>query len=166
MSSSADAVATSLAPEQERLPAAEAVPIAPEVVPILPAAVPSVWPRCRPLVDAALKRGDGECVADDVAERCARGQALLWMVVDPRYGLRGVVVTEPVVYPRKRTLNLWIVSGDHLAAWRPAAEAAIAAHALTLGFSELEASGPAGWGRLGRETGWRPVRTVYRREVG
>ena len=62
--------------------------------------------RCRPWIEDALKYCGGTHHFDDIAAGVYAGRMQLWPAP------RGCIVTEIVVYPRKRVLNLFLAGGE------------------------------------------------------
>ena len=56
---------------------------------------------CRPWIEAALEYTGGTHNWEDVVESIAKGTMQLWAAP------RGCIVTEIVVYPRKKVLNIF-----------------------------------------------------------
>ena len=62
--------------------------------------------RCRPWIEAALEYSGGTHEFEDVAKGIVEGRMQLWP------SPRGCIVTEIVIYPRKRVLNLFLAGGE------------------------------------------------------
>ena len=62
--------------------------------------------RCRPWIEAALEYSGGTHDFIDVAEGIYKGTMQLWPTP------RGCIVTEIVVYPRKKVLNVFLGGGE------------------------------------------------------
>ena len=62
--------------------------------------------RCRPWIEAALVYTGGTHHFDDIVKNIALGTMQLWP------SPRGCIVTEIVVYPRKRVLNIFLAGGE------------------------------------------------------
>lgn len=62
--------------------------------------------RCRPWIEAALEYTGGTHEFDDVVKNIAQGTMQLWP------SPRGCIVTEIVVYPRKKVLNVFLAGGE------------------------------------------------------
>ena len=57
--------------------------------------------RCRPWIEAALEYSGGTHTFEDISEGIQDGRMQLWPAT------RGCIVTEIVVYPRKKYLNVF-----------------------------------------------------------
>ena len=62
--------------------------------------------RCRPWIEAALAYTGGTHAWEDIVNSIGTGQMQLWAAD------RGCIVTEIVVYPRKKVLNIFLAGGD------------------------------------------------------
>ena len=62
--------------------------------------------RCRPWIEAALEYSGGTHEFEDVAKGIVEGRMQLWP------SPRGCIVTEIVVYPKKKTLNVFLGGGE------------------------------------------------------
>ena len=62
--------------------------------------------RCRPWIEAALEYTGGTHEWDDIVESIAKGTMQLWAAP------RGCIVTEIVIYPRKKVLNIFLAGGE------------------------------------------------------
>lgn len=95
--------------------------------------------RCRAWIEAALEYSGGTHTFDDIAAGVLTGRFRLW----ERHN--GCAVTEFVMFPRKKVLNVFLAGGDMQAIKdleQPAVEFARAngCHAMTI-------SGRSGWKR-------------------
>ena len=62
--------------------------------------------RCRPWIEAALEYTGGTHEFEDIVSSIAQGTMQLWPAP------RGCIVTEIVVYPRKKVLNIFLAGGE------------------------------------------------------
>ena len=62
--------------------------------------------RCRPWIEAALEYSGGTHDFIDVAEGLHKGTMQLWPAP------KGCIVTEIVVYPKKKLLNVFLGGGE------------------------------------------------------
>lgn len=99
------------------------------------------------LIEMALQYCDGTHTLDDIARGIYNGQFTLWTP-----GGGSVIVTEVVVYPRRKVLNIFLGAGDmdDLINTLPALED----HARANGCDGLACSGRIGWARVLKEHGW------------
>jgi hypothetical protein len=112
--------------------------------------------RCRPWIEAALEYSGGTHNFDDVAEGLASGKMQLWPAP------KGCIVTEIVVYPRKKVLNVFLGGGEldqlldmheDVIAWSKAQ-----------GCVALTITGRYGWKKPLTKHGWKPLHASYVKE--
>ena len=112
--------------------------------------------RCRAWIEAALEYSGGTHNFEDIVEGLQNGVLQLW----PTSG--GCIVTEIVVYPRKRVLNVFLGGGeleqildmhDDVITW-----------AKTQNCSALTMSGRFGWKKPLKAHGWKAQHASYVKE--
>ena len=62
--------------------------------------------RCRPWIEAALEYSGGTHEFSDIVEGIGKGYLQLWPTP------KGCIITEIVVYPKKRVLNIFLAGGE------------------------------------------------------
>lgn len=53
----------------------------------------------------------------DVMRRLKEGSAVLW-IVEKDYQIKGIVITEVIIYPQCKALNIWLVAGEDIKEWQ------------------------------------------------
>ena len=113
--------------------------------------------RCRAWIEAALEYSGGTHNFDDVAEGLASGKMQLWPAP------KGCIVTEIVVYPRKKVLNVFLGGGEldqlmdmhkDVIAWSKAQ-----------GCVAVTITGRHGWKKPLTKHGWKPLHASYVKEI-
>ena len=113
--------------------------------------------RCRSWIEAALEYSGGTHNFDDVAEGLASGKMQLWPAP------KGCIVTEIVVYPRKKMLNVFLGGGEldqlmdmhkDVIAWSKAQ-----------GCVAVTITGRYGWKKPLTKHGWKPLHPSYVKEI-
>ena len=113
--------------------------------------------RCRAWIEAALEYSGGTHNFDDVAEGLASGKMQLWPAP------KGCIVTEIVVYPRKKVLNVFLGAGEldqlmdmhkDVIAWSKAQ-----------GCVAVTITGRHGWKKPLTKHGWKPLHASYVKEI-
>lgn len=105
------------------------------------------WARCKPFIEKAVKYQDSYTI-DDIEDKIRSGIFHLWP------GKRSAYITEFVLYPQVKALNLLFCGGDYkeLEQMLPSIEA----FAKAAGIKRLYGGGRKGWIRkikhLGFET--------------
>ena len=104
--------------------------------------------RCRPWLEAAMTHGTHGW--GDIVLGLAKGHYQFWPAPN------GAAITEIVVYPKRKVLNIFLAGGD--LGQLLDMQASAAAWAKAQGCDALMMTGRAGWKRV--LTGWREVATV------
>lgn len=112
--------------------------------------------RCRAWIEAALEYSGGTHIFEDIVDGLASGKMQLWPAP------KGCIVTEIVVYPRKKVLNIFLGGGKleqimdmhkDVIAWAKAQDC----EALTM-------HGRFGWKKPLAEYGWKPMHMSFSKE--
>jgi len=135
-----------------------------EVLPVPSMVVREMWRHVAPLIDRSLSKGLGEITADDVMAALLAADMQLWLITKASRQV-GAVVTEIVIFPRRKMLNIVAVGGEGAAGWLDAAEEALADWAAEMECSGLLANARHGFAKIGKERGWKRVYTVMHREI-
>jgi len=80
-----------------------------KVVLIQPDDLEMVWDEVVPLIEAALKYSEGEVIPEDLVQPIKTGKMQLWVAMSG--GVIAAMITEIVVYPRKRVLRVITIAG-------------------------------------------------------
>ena len=112
--------------------------------------------RCRPWIEAALEYSGGTHDFIDVAEGIYKGTMQLWPTP------RGCIVSEIVVYPRKKVLNVFLGGGELDQILEMHED--VIAWAKSQGCSALTMTGRLGWKKPLKAQGWKPLHTSYVKE--
>ena len=112
--------------------------------------------RCRPWIEAALEYSGGTHLFEDVEAGLLSGVMQLWP------SPKGCIVTEIVVYPRKKVLNVFLGGGEldqildmhsDVIAWSKAQ-----------GCEALMMTGRFGWKKPLEKHGWKTLHCSYVKE--
>jgi len=113
--------------------------------------------NCRDWIQAALDHSGGTHDFDDIASGVRKGTMQLWPAP------RGCIVTEIVVYPKKKYINIFLAGGeldqildmdDDVKRW-----------AKDQGCTEAMMSGRIGWKKPLKPLGWSPLHTHFVKEI-
>lgn len=112
--------------------------------------------RCQPWIEDALKYCGGTHIFEDVVNNIAKGTMQLWAAP------RGCMVTEIVVYPRKKVLNIFLAGGEldqlldmnnDMTKW-----------AKAQGCVGGTVTGRVGWKKILEPLGWKLMHCTYVKE--
>ena len=81
-----------------------------KVVLIQPDDLEMVWDEVVPLIEAALKYSEGEVIPEDLIKPIKIGKMQLWTALSEGSVIASMI-TEIVVYPRKRVLRVITIAG-------------------------------------------------------
>ena len=112
--------------------------------------------RCRDWIESALEYSGGTHDFIDVAEGIYKGTMQLWPTP------RGCIVTEIVVYPRKKVLNVFLGGGELDQILEMHED--VIAWAKAQGCSALTMTGRFGWKKPLKAHGWEPLHASYVKE--
>ena len=113
--------------------------------------------RCRPWIEAALAYANGTHEYQDIVDAVATGNMQLWPAP------RGCIVTEIVVYPRKKVLNIFLAGGelDQLKDMHDAMNA----WAVEQGCTGGSLTGRVGWKKVLEPMGWKLAHSHFVKET-
>ena len=113
--------------------------------------------RCKPWIEAALEYCNGTHEWEDIVRGIAKGTMQLWAAP------RGCIVTEIVIYPRKKVINIFLAGGeldqimdmDHdIGVWAKS-------HGCTGGIM----TGRLGWKKPLTENGWTLQHVHFHKDI-
>jgi hypothetical protein len=113
--------------------------------------------RCQSWIEAALEYSGGTHSLSDVIEGITSGKMQLWPAP------KGCIVTEIVVYPRKKMLNVFLGGGEldqlldmhkDVIAWSKAQ-----------GCEAVTITGRFGWKKPLKTHGWKPMHASFIKEI-
>lgn len=129
--------------------------------------VPLLWDRVEGMIERALEKGgDGKYEAEDVLECLKARDMQLWLGYDD-LGAALAVITEIRIFPRRRCLNIVLVSArdrkmaNHWWRFLPMLDD----YAQHEGCTSVEGAGRKAWARKKAPHGYDIVRTVWRKWV-
>ena len=113
--------------------------------------------RCQPWIEAALEYSGGTHSLSDVIHGITSGKMQLWPAP------KGCIVTEIVIYPRKKMLNVFLGGGEldqlldmhkDVIAWSKAQ-----------GFEAITITGRFGWKKPLKAHGWKSMHASFIKEI-
>lgn len=112
--------------------------------------------RCKPWIEAALEYSGGTHTFEDIEKGIQESRMQLWPAP------RGCIVTEIVVYPRKKYLNVFLAGGelDQILDM----DTDVKAWAKQHGCDAAMMSGRIGWKKPLAKLGWEVLQTHFVKE--
>lgn len=127
-------------------------PLSLEVRQVRPADVRSIWPVVGPMIDKALRCGQGdESSSEYVLARIEAGLAQLWIVGD----IQAVCVVSVIETDAARKLNVDVLTGKGMHRWEDQLEALLLEFRDITGSKCIEASCRRGLAKRLKKRGWR-----------
>lgn len=113
--------------------------------------------RCRPWIDAALEYSGGTHDFGDVLNSVMAGHMQLWPAP------KGCMVTEIVVYPKKKVLHIFLAGGelDQILDM----EGSIINWGKRQGCESLSLAGRKGWTKVLADRGWQYAHAIVSKEI-
>ena len=79
------------------------------LAPVFASEVPRIWHEVKPLVDKALKHGDGEQLSEDVLQSLLEKQMILFAGIEANE-LASICIAEIISYPRKKVCHVTLAA--------------------------------------------------------
>lgn len=117
----------------------------------------SEFVRCIPWLQAALDAGGNTHTIEDLFRSISVGRMQFWPAP------RGCAVTEIVVYPRRKTLHIFLAGGemDQIVDM----DGSAAEFARANGCDGMSICGRRGWVRVLKDNGWKETMTTLVKEI-
>jgi hypothetical protein len=116
------------------------------------------------MVDQVVEHTTGRYLAEDIRHSCEQRDMQLWLILTDSQ-LRGILVTEVLVYPRKKALRVVMIGGEGLDEWNAEMDRTLEAFARHEGCSLIDAHGRKGWARKIAPFGYRQTAAEYERSL-
>lgn len=113
--------------------------------------------RCRPYIEDALQYCNGTHEFEDIVKAIAESSMQFWPAP------RGCMVTEIVVYPRKKVLNIFLAAGE-LEQLKDMNDA-MNAWAVNQGCTGGSLTGRVGWKKVLEPMGWKLLHSHFVKEA-
>jgi hypothetical protein len=114
----------------------------------------------------ALKHSLGELTPEDIFKRARKEKVQVWGVfAKPDFELQAVAVTEVVKYEQYSSLRVITLGGVNMDQWAAALDQTLEGFCRTMQLSKIEAVGRKGLEVKLKPLGFRPVYTVFVKEV-
>ena len=117
----------------------------------------SALEKCRTWVEDALSYCDGTHAWEDIENGIHTGAMQLWPAP------KGCIVTEIVVYPRKKIINIFLAGGelDQILDMNDDVRAWAKAHGCT----GATMTGRVGWKKPLKPLGWKVLHTQFAKDI-
>lgn len=105
-----------------------------------------IWPKVEPYLMSALKRWLPVYFSCDLLEMVQKDEAQLWVVVDSENEvLYGAALTQILIYPRAKIMNVFMLGGRDWKKWKEDISSAMERFAHDQKCDFLQSIGRKGW---------------------
>lgn len=120
----------------------------------------NVWPTVARYMEMAAEYTFGRYTADDIKDSILHYDHHLWAAFNDA-GVKGVVVTNFVQYPRMRCLAMQFTAGEDLKEWKAPMLDLLQKWAFDNNCDKIESSGRPGWPRVFKDDGCNVLWHTY-----
>lgn len=105
-----------------------------------------IWPQVEPYLMSAMKRWLPVYFSCDLLEMVQKDKAQLWIVTDSEKEiLYGAALTQIVIYPRAKIMNVFMLGGKDWKKWKTNISSAMERFAYDQKCDFLQSLGRRGW---------------------
>lgn len=80
--------------------------------------IEEIWGIILPFVEKGLESARDTFWPSDVFKYLSNQDMQLWMLVDKNNDVKGIIITEIIVYPRRKMVNIFLLAGDDTKSWK------------------------------------------------
>lgn len=120
----------------------------------------NVWPLIHRYMEMAAEYTFGRYTADDIKDSILNYDHHLWAAFND-VGVKGIVVTNFVQYPRMRCLAMQFTAGEDLKEWKAPMLELLQKWAFDNHCDKIESSGRPGWPRVFKDDGCNVLWHTY-----
>ena len=125
-----------------------------EVSMVPPQLVNTCWKQIEPFMAKAAKYTYGRFTSDDIYDSVTEHDYQLWVAFDET-GIKGAVVTNIMVYPKRKLLCMSFCGGYDLKEWKEPMLSLLQRYAKDMGCDGIEATARAGWAKIFLNNGYK-----------
>ena len=119
-----------------------------------PQLVNTCWKQIEPFMEGAAKYTYGRYTSDDIYDSVTEHDYQLWVAFDET-GIKGAVVTNVMVYPKRKLLCMSFCGGYDLKEWKEPMLSLLQRYAKDMGCDGIEATARAGWAKIFLNDGYK-----------
>jgi hypothetical protein len=116
--------------------------------------IDTCWEQIKPYMEKAAKYTYGRFTADDIYDSIVEHGYHLWVAFDEEIIL-GAVVTQFMVYPKRKTLSMTFCGGTHLHNWKDPMLALLQKFAADMSCDGIESTARKGWAKIFKSDGYK-----------
>jgi hypothetical protein len=125
-----------------------------EVSMVPPQLINTCWKQVEPFMDKAAKYTYGRFTSDDIYDSVMEHDYQLWVAFDATV-IKGAVVTNVMVYPKRKLLCMSFCGGYDLKEWKEPMLSLLQRYAKDMGCDGIEATARAGWAKIFQSDGYK-----------
>ena len=125
-----------------------------EVSMVPPQLVNTCWKQIEPFMEGAAKYTYGRYTSDDIYDSVTEHDYQLWVAFDET-GIKGAIVTNIMVYPKRKLLCMSFCGGYDLKEWKEPMLSLLQRYAKDMGCDGIEATARAGWAKIFLNNGYK-----------
>jgi hypothetical protein len=116
--------------------------------------IDTCWEQIKPFMEKAAKYTHGRYTSDDIYDSVVEHDYQLWVAFDET-GIKGAVVTNMVIYPKRKLLCMAFCGGHDLKEWKDPMLSLLQRFAKDMGCDGIEATARAGWAKIFTNDGYK-----------
>ena len=125
-----------------------------EVSMVPPQLVNTCWKQIEPFMEGAAKYTYGRFTSDDIYDSVTEHDYQLWVAFNET-GIKGAIVTNIMVYPKRKLLCMSFCGGNDLKEWKEPMLSLLQRYAKDMGCDGIEATARAGWAKIFLNDGYK-----------
>lgn len=125
-----------------------------------PEMISGLWSNIFPHLSKAAEYTFGRYEPEDIFEFVLNGEGHLWVVFEDKK-IVGITITRFWQYPRKKCLDVLFLGGEDWYDWRNDMFDTLHRWAVDSGCDVIESSGRAGFARVFKDRGYKPMWQVF-----
>ena len=132
-----------------------------DIIIVHPDLIDSIWPNVEPHLERIGPHSEGELTPEDFRTHLESAEMQLWLAIHDKVVL-AAMITQIIVYPRKRTVRIIAIGGDDMKRWLhylPLVED----WGFEMGCTYLELWGRKGWKKVLSD--WKSSYIVLTKEI-
>jgi hypothetical protein len=116
--------------------------------------IDTCWEQIEPFMQKAAKYTYGRYTSDDIYDSVVEHDHHLWVAFD-KTGIKGAVVTNIIVYPKRKLLAMAFCGGQDLKEWKDPMLNLLQRFAKDMGCDGIESTARAGWAKIFSNDGYK-----------
>jgi hypothetical protein len=116
--------------------------------------IDTCWSQIEPFMKRAAKYTYGRYTSDDIYDSVVEHNYQLWVAFDAT-GIKGAVVTNIGIYPKRKLLTMAFCGGRDLKEWKDPMLSLLQRFAKDMGCDGIESTARAGWAKVFSNDGYK-----------